>query len=80
MKTYGYADGQPLNEHGLLRMREVSFVANPEIVREIAAFFLHAASEMERLGDRYDHIHLQDNSAAWSEDWADIVICKAKQS
>lgn len=75
MKAYAYPIGEPLNEYGLLELKEVSLSADSKAVRAIAQFLIHAADEMDRLGKSYDHEHMQDTSEAWQEDWPDFVVC-----
>ena len=76
MKAYGYPQGKPLNEDGLTELEEISLSASPEQLRELSSFLLIAASEMESLGESYDHIHMQDKSDMWKASWPDIVIAK----
>lgn len=60
--AFGYADVEPTEEDTeLLSLREVTFVASPDSLREIAAFLLQAASWMEARGDRFGHEHLRDS-------------------
>ncbi|MDH4216727.1 MAG: hypothetical protein OEV23_07545 [Gallionella sp.] len=76
MKAFGYPNGQPLNKYGLVKLKEVSISADVETIRSIAKFLLDAAEEMEQLGERYDHVHMQDKCSAWKDSWPDIVIAK----
>ena len=77
MKVYAYKSGEPLNEHGLLELSEISLSADAKTVRAIAQFLTQAANEMDRLGEGYDHLHMQDVSSAWEEEWPDIIVCKS---
>lgn len=79
MKAYAYPVGEPLNEYGLLELNEVSLSADSKTVRAIARFLMDAADEMDRMGENYDHVHMQDTSAAWKEEWPDIVVCKQNE-
>ncbi len=58
MKLYGHPETGDSDSPQLLS--EVALCASPEALREIAGFLNHCASEMERLGSSYDHIHLSD--------------------
>jgi hypothetical protein len=64
MKAYAYPVGEPINEYGLLELKEVSLSADSKTVRAIAQFFIAAANEMDRMGESYGHLHLQDESDA----------------
>jgi hypothetical protein len=79
MKAYAYPAGEPINDDGLLELDVVSLSADPKTVRAIAQFFMHVADEMDRMGEDYDHVHMQDASKAWKEEWPDIVVCKPNQ-
>jgi hypothetical protein len=79
MKAYAYPAGEPLNEYGLLELKEVSLSADSKTVRAIAQFLMVAADEMDRMGESYDHLHMQDESDAWKEEWPDIVVCKSNE-
>lgn len=46
---YGY-ESRTVNEYGLKQLREVSFAASPQTLRELSAFFLEVAQEMEDQG------------------------------
>ena len=76
MKMYAYPAGDPLNEYGLLELKDVSFSADAKTIREIARFLNEAADEMEKLGSSFDHIHMQDKTLAWQEEWPDLVVCR----
>jgi hypothetical protein len=59
MKLYGYlASVTGASEPSALS--EVTLQASSEELREIAGFLLHAASNIDRMGKSYDHIHLSD--------------------
>lgn len=75
MKVYAYPASGPLNEYGLLELKEVSFSADANTIREIARFLNEAANEIERT-DTCDHVHMQDRSKSWKEDWPDLIVCK----
>ena len=61
MRVYGHTE----DEHDQVptsprELAEISFVVTPDETRKIAAFLLHAADEMERMGPAYGHLHLSD--------------------
>lgn len=61
MKIHGYKDeGLPIEQIGPSELAEITLVATPHELREIAAFLKAAADNMERLGPEYDHEHLSD--------------------
>lgn len=62
MKLYGYADkGRPTEEVVPAELAEITLVATPMELRGIAEFLTFCASEMERMGKTYDHVHLSDH-------------------
>lgn len=75
MKAYAHPTGEPLNEYGLLELNEISLSADSETVRAAALFLMAAADEMDRMGESYGHLHMQDESDAWREEWPDIYSC-----
>lgn len=77
MKAFAYPAGEQLNEYGLVELNELSFSADAQTIRAIAKFLSDAADEMDKLGEKYDHMHMQDRSSFWKESWPDIVVCKA---
>ncbi len=60
MKLHGYAKDGPQDVSASAELAEVTLEANPQELRDIAAFFLLAADEMDRMGAAYDHWHLGD--------------------
>jgi hypothetical protein len=61
MKIYGYADeGLPIEDIVPSTLAEVTICANSKELRRMAEFFAFCASEMERMGADYDHVHLSD--------------------
>lgn len=61
MKLHGYSDeGKPEEAIFSGALAEVTLEAAPEELRAMAAFFLAAADEMDRMGTAYDHMHLGD--------------------
>lgn len=71
--AYGYPEEEEEERTEPISLREVTFVASPDSLREIAAFLLQAASSMEVHGDRFGHEHLRDSLR---ERWegADIIV------
>ena len=45
-------------------LAELALSANPTELREIAAFLLSAATEMEAMGSKFSHLHLADKPPA----------------
>jgi hypothetical protein len=63
-------DAQPLE------CCEVSIIASPFVLREIAAFLLRSADKFEeRLSDVPDHFHLRDEWVNWDEsESVDLIV------
>ncbi|MBB6558238.1 hypothetical protein HNP48_000902 [Acidovorax soli] len=61
MKLHGYPnEGEPQDTSASAELAEVTLEAAPNELRAMAAFFLTAADEMDRMGAAYDHLHLAD--------------------
>jgi hypothetical protein len=61
MKLYGYADtGLPPEQVVPAALAEITLCATPLELRRMAKFLESCASEMERMGAAYDHVHLSD--------------------
>lgn len=60
MRIYGYEDGQSPEAVSSPPLAEVTLNATPTELRAIAKFLGDCADEMDRMGDRYDHVHLAD--------------------
>jgi len=74
MRIFGYTQEQRDEEPASPReLAEITFVATPEEARKIAAFLLHAADEMERMGSDYSHIHLSDEQPGF-DDSPDVIV------
>jgi hypothetical protein len=58
MKLYGYLDNAAQDRPSALS--EAALAATPEELRRIAAFLAYCADEMERMGEAFDHLHLED--------------------
>ena len=64
MKISGYADqGLPVEQIVHADLAEITLNATPAELRRMAKFLNFCASEMERMGSAYDHIHLSDTSS-----------------
>ncbi len=62
MKLFGYPDqGLPIDEIVPAKLAEVTVNATPRELRRMAEFLQFCASEMDRMGDAYGHIHLSDH-------------------
>lgn len=62
MKLHGYPDQDiPIEEIVSAELAEVTLVATPSELRRMADFLAFCASEMERMGVKYDHVHLSDH-------------------
>lgn len=61
MKISGYTEKElPVDEVIAIDLAEITLSATPDETRKMAAFLLYAASEMERMGSSYSHVHLAD--------------------
>ncbi len=73
MELYGYAE-KKLSKQGLLRMREVTVNASPELLRNIAKFLMDAADRLENKGDTFDHMHVDQSIKTWKRSWPQLVV------
>ncbi len=69
MKFYGYQNDSEAESPDLLK--EVTIAANPETLRQIAAFLLHTADLMDRHGDEFGHEHFPSQD----RDAPQLVVC-----
>lgn len=61
MKLYGYSDEElPIEEIVPAALAEITLCATPAELRRVAEFLTFCASEMDRMGEKYDHVHLSD--------------------
>ncbi len=61
MKISGYADeGLPIEDIVHSEIAEINLRATPTELRRMSEFLTFCASEMERMGASYDHLHLSD--------------------
>lgn len=75
MRAFAYPIGSPVNEHGLVELKEFSISAEPSSIRALANFLLAAAAQMDAMGNKYDHVHAQDMIPDWDDNWPDLVVC-----
>ena len=74
MKITGYKKCDTTIE-GLMELSDIAISTSSKTLREIAAFLLTAADEMDELGSDYDHLHLMDEWGNWKEgcpSWWDL--------
>jgi len=68
MRINGYSESERFSESPVPReLAEITIVATAEESRKIAAFLVHAADEMDRLGSEYSHIHLSDKQPGFDD-------------
>jgi hypothetical protein len=68
MKIYGYADeGLPIEQIRPANLAEITLCATAAELRRMAQFLTFCASEMERMGADYDHVHLSDQMKEFRE-------------
>jgi hypothetical protein len=77
MKLYGYADGPDTTETPLA-IGEVTLIAAPQILRDLAAFLVTVANEMERDTLGFDHAHAKDRIASLPSDGPDLIVASTR--
>jgi hypothetical protein len=78
---YGYAL-KTLNDDGLFEMKEVTFAASPQVLREIASFLNAMAAQMEAGAfDKCSHQHIQIANPDWARRFPnkDIIVIRETQ-
>jgi len=66
MKLYGYTESAQAAEVVVPEaLAEVSLVATPAELRALAEFLSECATEMETMGNVFDHVHLGDRVKAF---------------
>jgi hypothetical protein len=60
VRIYGYEEGQPPDTVPSPPLAKVTLNATPTELRAMAKFLSDCADEMDRMGGRYDHVHLAD--------------------
>lgn len=76
MNIYGYQK-EKLSDQGLLAMKEVTFAANPALIREIAGFLMTAAEQMDRKREKFGHMHVDEVLKKWKKSWPQIIVTPA---
>lgn len=61
-----------------LRLREVSLVASPQLLRALAAFLSRAAETIEAAPGRFGHAHFRDEFPGWQPELADVIVIEAQ--
>ena len=75
MKISGYADeGLPIEQIVHSDLAEITLTATPSELRRMAEFFAYCASEMERMGSTYDHVHLSDQMKEFRQSPHFVVV------
>ena len=77
MKLYGYADG-PDTPETPQAIREVTLIAAPQILRELAAFLVTVANEMERDAVGFDHAHATDRITSLPPNGPDLIVASTR--
>jgi hypothetical protein len=77
MKITGYKK-EDTELEGCMVLSDIGIAASPDTLRDLAAFLLSAADEMEELGEDYGHLHLMDEWPKWKESYADIQVLSEK--
>lgn len=78
---YGYVL-TTVNEYDLCEMKEITFAASPDVLREIAGFLENMAGLMESGGfDNCSHIHIGNAIADWDRRFPnkDIIVAVPPQ-
>jgi hypothetical protein len=80
MRIYGYEDqGLPPEQIATNRLAEITLCATPDELRRIAEFLVTCATEMERMGHAYDHVHLGDRMKEFDSTSPHFVVAKAAE-
>jgi len=72
MKIYGHSLNPEIKS--LLEMKEVTFQGDSEQIKKIAVFLNHAADNIEKHGEDFDHEHIIDFFSDWREKFPNIDI------
>lgn len=70
IKFWGY----PKRADEAVELSEVTLMASPKQLREIAAFLLYAAEDIERHGINWEHEHLSDKAKGFRSSPSFIVF------
>ena len=79
LKIYGEPFEVQKHE-GLTEMSSIAIAFTPEAMEKFASFVAHAASEMKRMGEAYDHIHFMDFCKDWDAAWPDVVLARVNEA
>ncbi len=61
MKISGYVNvGLPIEDIVHSEIAEITLCATPAELRQMSEFLTFCAAEMERMGSKYEHVHLSD--------------------
>jgi hypothetical protein len=74
-KFYGYSRDN--NEDIPTELREVSVLADPELLKSLGQFLLSCASEIE-VEQKWDHRHFRDVYSNLSPQCSDFIVVKHK--
>jgi hypothetical protein len=78
MLLFGYSEHDRESESVVpSKLAEITVCATQQELRSIAQFLEHCASEMDRMGATYDHIHLSDRMKQF-ESSPHFVVAKAE--
>lgn len=66
MNVYGYIAQRCDDDIAPQRLAEITLCATPAELRGMAEFLSVCASEMERMGSDYSHVHLSDRAPGFS--------------
>lgn len=79
MRIYGYEDQGLEPEHIVPRqLAEITLCASPDELLRISEFLLACASEMKRMGNTYDHVHLGDRMKEFDGSSPHFVVARAE--
>ncbi|GGU85809.1 hypothetical protein GCM10009504_47170 [Pseudomonas laurentiana] len=69
--------GTVIGSDQLVRLDEVSVIADPETIKSLGEFFIKASHEISK--DKLEHVHLQDFIECFSEKkHVDIILLNKK--
>ena len=77
MNIYGYPVQHCDNHAESLQLVEITLCATPNELRQISDFLSFCVTEMERMGDEYDHLHLGDKMKEFNNSSPHFVVVKA---
>jgi hypothetical protein len=72
MKIFGYPRDRELESP--MAMAEVTFVADPRTLRELARFLNHAADLMDKHGADFGHEHFSDFTDDGPNGGPDVIV------